>query len=409
MRPAMLVVLQLLCAWVLTNQASAQTWSLTRSRPSLFEIIAVDATADELWPWGREDLAGDGDKTLRAEEAELDLRSLYASVRADRLWLRTYVTAKTQPDAKALFVFFIDTDANVSSGGKAEGMFGFTLGPDPSAGGYERAIVVDGSRTVDSVYTWNKEQKRWDVYALRGQLVFETGVARDPLRLLGDDHGYAQVQLSLEDAGIQATCLSNIFVRSWLDAPQDNDEYGDAFTALAVSCHPRLNRFGDPYLLGSDSCSSAATCPGAGSCLDGICVFGYECNGDDACASGQRCTGNVCVRVVDRSCSSTEDCDGLVCEASACIACSANGAGACEEDLVCVNDGRCLDPSTPGTSGGPAAVSGGGDGVRGGAFRCALTRAAGTADTAGWWLVSVPLSWFALRRRRARKHTGGAS
>jgi hypothetical protein len=409
MRSALFVLLLVSCELTLVNSVLAQSWSLSRTRPSLFEIVAVDRTDAALWPFGQEDIAGDGLATVKPDEAAVDLRSLYADARAQRLWLRAYVAAKVAPDASALTFFFIDSDARAGTGGKAsDTKLWPSLSADPSLGGYERAIALRGDGTLTGVYIWDTDKRQWIEQSNPARLVTpESGVDRDPLRLVGDEHGYVQVQLDLDTAGLDEACAANLFVRTWNDDSSGKRSFGDALDVLAVSCRPRLNAFGDPVILQSDVCTSDASCPAAGRCRDGVCLFGYECSADAACRSGEHCTSQVCVRVGDEDCDKTSDCDGLVCAASRCAACSDTGARACESGRVCAPDGTCLDPaarsSSSSNNGRP------GERVRGGAFICA-TQPGGARVGAAWLALGFAAlgAWHRRRRLRGKRPDAAA-
>lgn len=398
------------CILFLPQLAAAQTWSLSRVRPSLFEIIAVDPTAEAKWPYGSEDVAGDGGSTTTSEEASVDLRSVYADARAGRLWLRAYVSAKNTSSTTALTFFFIDTDQRSDTGGKAQGQELLpALSDDPSKGGYELAIGVRADASLIGVFSWNTESKKWTARKTPEQVATaERDVARDPLRLLGDEHAYTQVTLDLDEAKLDERCLANIFVRTQNDQA-DKLAYGDSVDTFAMTCRPRLNAYGDPEVLRSDRCTADDTCPGGGRCRDGICLIGYECSDDAACQSDQRCTSGVCVRYVERSCSGNSECSGLVCQSSQCVACSDSGARACGGDDVCAPDGRCLSPSaaTSGNNNGSGALANG-ERVQGGALSCSLTQVGGGFTCV--WLVLLPFAWgrTARRLRRLRSERGGA-
>jgi hypothetical protein len=400
------------CALALAQPAAAQTWSLSRQRPSLFEIIAVDPISEARWVFGSEDLAWDGQVTTRDSEAGVDLRSVYADARAGRLWLRAYVAAKSASSSTtAVTFFFIDADQQVNTGGPAQGQELWpALTKDPSRAGYELALGVHADGTLLGVFSWDAALQLWAAAKKPDQVATaERGMARDPLRLFGDDHAYAQVSVDLSDAKLDERCLANIFVRTWND--QTNKlAFGDWVNSFAMACHARLNGFGDPELLRSDRCSSDDTCPGGGRCRDGICVFGYECNGAAACQSDQRCTDGICVHFREESCTGSAQCDGLVCQSAECVACSESGARACSGDAVCAPDGRCLSPSAAynGGNDSDSSATASGERVQGGAFSCSLTQARGRIT---WvWLLLLPIAWrwTDRRLRRLRSERGGA-
>jgi hypothetical protein len=399
----------LTCCFTFAQTAYAQNWSLQRERPSLLEIVAVDPTAEPAWPFGSEDIAKDGVATYAADEAAVDLRSVYADARARRLWLRAYFSAKTDASTTALTFFFIDTDLRSDTGGRAQGAELWpALTDDPSKGGYELAIGVKASGEIIGVFSWLSDKKGWSKHASPSLLeTAERGVARDPLRLLGNDHVYTQVTLGLADAGLDDRCLANIFVRSWNDATGAR-AFGDVVDSLAMTCRPRLNAYGDPEVLRTDRCVADDTCPGAGRCREGLCVFGYECSSDEACQSGQRCQASVCVRYVQERCATSADCAGLLCESAQCVACTDSGARACAAGSVCAPDGRCLSLSEVGYSDpdketSDAAASG--ERVQGGSFHCSMLLPSGRGSACAW-LTLLALAWHWKRRRRRRLRSG---
>jgi hypothetical protein len=379
---------------VLTSPALAQSWSLGRERPALFEIIATDASADKAWTFGQQDVAGDGVATLQADEAAVDLRTAYADVRANRLWIRAYVAAKIVPTVNAVAFFFIDTDASVNTGTKADDTKLWSgLTADPTPGGYERAVGMRGDGTLLGVYIWDAQKSAWQSQPDRPMLAtVTTGVGRDPIRMAGDDHGYFQVELDLATSGLDSTCNGTIFVRSFNDGDTKRS-FGDDLGMNAAACRAHLNAFGDPTVLHSDACSSDASCPAQGVCREGICLFGYECSADTGCRSDEHCSSGTCVRVVDKSCQQDVDCDGLVCDSGRCTTCSAAGARACATGLLCAPEGSCLSPAA--VSGAPA-----GEQVRGGAFVCTTIGARDAAPIPWLWLAACVACKRCLRRSR---------
>src|SRR5687767_14554534 len=84
------------CALLGASPARAQTWSAPRDTPTLSELVAVDATGETRWPFGTEDVAGDGAMFGVAEQS-VDLRDAYATTDDARLWLRAYVPSTSAP------------------------------------------------------------------------------------------------------------------------------------------------------------------------------------------------------------------------------------------------------------------------------------------------------------------------
>jgi hypothetical protein len=352
--------------------ASAQTWSERRQRPALFEIVLVDETTHTQWLWGREDIANDGETTVVADEAATDLRSIYANARAGTLWLRTYVAATSAPAMPTVAFFFIDTDASANTGGAAEGAAlwpAFT--PDPSPGGYERAVGVRGDGTLLGVYFWTAASRQWTKQPDRPVLAeVETGVARDPLRLAGDDHGYLQVALDLPAFDLDEACDGTIFVRLWNDGTGARS-FGDS--AGPAECIAGLDASGRPEILVSETCTADSSCPARGRCDDGRCVFDYECTQNSECREGQRCSGGMCT--------------GGAAGSGGRSGSSAGGAGGSRGSAG--DDGDDGDEAIDGER------------VRGGAFTCSAL-APGRDPLAGLaWLASLALA--AVLRRACRR------
>src|SRR4051812_39304237 len=143
MRVSVVIAIAIVGVSIGVSAASAQSWSNPRGRPPLWQIIAVDSSGETGWPYGAEDIAGDGAGKLDSDEASADLRSVYADADKDRVWLRSYVAATGTLSADLVMFFFIDADERSDTGGGADAI---DLRPefkrDPSAGGYERAIGV---------------------------------------------------------------------------------------------------------------------------------------------------------------------------------------------------------------------------------------------------------------------------
>lgn len=392
--------------WVLValphGTAEAQAWAAGRTRPSLFEIIAVDATGRLGWPFGREDVAGDGAGTYEQDEAAVDLRSVYAVVYGDELWLRAYVQSDVEPEAGVLAYFFIDADARTTTGGKTLDASRFPeLTSDASAGGYEHALVVPGDGTSGAAFAWSSQRDAWSART-DAAIEVDAGVAIDPLRLAGDSHAFFQARVPLAGFDIDAGCDSNIWVRI-ASAPDGSDERRFVDQDVPVLCHAKLNAFGDPVILRSDVCSDDDSCPADGECREGTCVFGYECDSNADCRRGTRCQADVCVRVMDGVCDSSADCDGLLCESERCTACTDTGDRACADGYVCTPLGACIRPSDAEGRAGDALPPG--EKVRGGAFSCRAAVGSGRVDRAGaalWLVLGACAAAYVRRRRRQR-------
>jgi hypothetical protein len=419
---ASLTVVALTALFTSAASAQAQTWSQNRERPSLFEIVAIDETAQSLWPFGQEDLAKDGVATYAVDEKAVDLRSLYADTRTDGLWVRAYVESDVEPMMSAVVFFFIDNDANAKTGAKAEGDMLFDgWSTDPSPGGYELAVGMRGDGTLIGVFQWDDAKDVWALQPDKPVLVtLETGKARDPLRLSGDDHGYFQIKLDRRVLKLADGCTGPLFVRTWNDAMAAR-AFGDS--SDVTLCTPRLNAYGDVEILGTDECDSDSSCPARGKCREHVCVIEYECTQDSECRDGEDCMGSVCVRVVDKTCDSAGDCDGLVCANDRCTACAASGARACASGYLCTPNGTCIRPGETGTAGrgGSGGRSGSDDGhsgeggaagarVRGGAFTCALLTRVGAGESRGDrapWIAAGVLAAVGLVFSRKRRRNRG--
>lgn len=393
----------------LCGTASAQTWSLRREQPALFEIVAIDETAQPQWPFGSEDIAKDGAGTYAADEAAVDLRSVYADTRSDGFWVRAYVASAVAPMPSAVAFFFLDNDSNARTGGKAEGdglLDGWST--DPSPGGYEVAVGMRGDGSAIGVFFWDGAKDVWTLQPDKPALVtVETGNVLDPVGLSGDDHAYFQIMLDAKVVELGDGCTGPLFVRTWNDATGTR-AFGDS--SDVTICKARLNAHGDPEILRSNECASDASCPAHGECRERTCVFEYACSKDDECRAGERCTASVCVRVVDKSCDADADCDGLVCASDKCTACSDSGDRACASGYVCTPGGTCIRPGDRGTSGRNGGGSGSsgsaapaGERVRGGAFTCATFAepAAPNRTSAGVIAcLGIAAVWIGRRRRR---------
>lgn len=381
-----------ICFVLAAAPVSAQTWSAARARPALYQIVAIDRSGELGWPYGREDVAGDGLAVFLEDEAASDLRTVYADANAERTWLRAYFAGLRAPNANLTLFFFLDLDARDGTGGPARGnTVAASLGDDPSSGGYERVLAVRGDGTALGAWVWDVVANAWmplqvSAEAVRG----EAGLARDPLRILAFDHAYLQVDVQHATSGLDAACGARIFVRARYDGGPARS-FGDDVRE-EVACRAPTDALGDPEIVRSISCRADSDCPAGGRCREGACLFAYDCDADRDCRSGERCTANQCVRVVDRSCLGSADCDGLVCEAGRCVACAESGTAACASGSYCSPNGSCVDADDLGDGVGR---------VQGGAFHCAAG-AGGASSLSLGALLSLGAA-LALRARRRRK------
>ncbi len=385
MRSWLIFVSILILQGSITSSLQAQTWSDNRNRPALWQIISVDATGETGWPYGEEDVAGDGSGQFSTEEASVDLRSVYATADGDRLWLRAYVSLESSPPASAMAFVFIDADGSQTTGGTAAATEIWPdFDEDPTDGGFERAIGIRGDGTLIGVWRFNEQNANWTTQPDQaGDVNVEVGVDRDPVLIAAERHGYFQVDAAHQITGLTATCDGSILLRLWNDDPPDNG-FGDDDSAVAA-CRVATGANGDPAVLVSAGCTSDAECPADGICYEGTCYFAYSCSTDADCRSGETCSNGVCVRVVDAECQDNADCDGLVCDSGVCVACSDSGARACDSGYFCAPNGSCIAIRDTGTDGGVVAGSGGSvsPGARDSGTEDGLTAGSGGSDSPG--------------------------
>jgi hypothetical protein len=380
------------------SSAHAQTWSMPNQNPALWQIVDIDRSGEPGWPYGSEDIADDG-SSFQADEAGVDLRSVYADATANRLWLRAYVAADARPMAALRAFFFLDVDGRDNSGGPAYGdELDPLLGTDLSFRGYERAFALQADGTVLGAFQWNASSSRWQEIQnlMPPQLRAEVGRAPDPLLLGSTNHGYLQVDVDTALSTLTSCDESALFVRVFYDDTAMRS-FGDD-TLEEFACSAELDPYGDPEVLRSAGCDSDADCPADGECHDGVCLFAYACSGAADCRADETCSGGVCVRQVTGSCDDDSDCEGLVCEDSMCVACSESGARACADGLTCSPNGSCVDTDEAGGDGETK--------VQGGALTCSAGSAA--TGAAGVW-GSASLLGLLWRRRRARRREAAAS
>jgi hypothetical protein len=410
--------------------AEAQTWSSPRTRPVLWQLISIDESGEPGWPYGGEDIAGDGLASFEADEAASDLRTVYADADASRTWIRAYVASELAPADAVIVYFFVDGDERDDTGGEAEDSALWPeLAADPSGGGYEHVVAARGDGTLQGAWRWDAQAERWSPVTPRpADSTVQIDVDLDPIRIGDLERGYVQIELAHQLTGLDASCSGRIFVRSWHDdAPAR--AFGDD-DVRARACRPTLDVFGDPDVLREPGCDADSDCPADGRCREGVCLFTSGCSAGGDCRDDERCLVGACVRVVEGSCDADADCNGLVCRTGDCVECAENGAQACDDPLLCSPNGQCVDPErgppTAGRGGTGGAGSGGrggrggtgggtgGDGatppgkVRGGAFQCATVAPIGSARARGgaWWLVLVlalPVAFAFARVRRGRR------
>lgn len=397
-----------------SSVATAQTWVPTRTTPSLAEVATVDATGEEGWPFGAEDVAGDGLDTFNPPERSVDVRSTYVVATATELWARAYVSGTTSPGGDVSLYVFVDADRDADTGGSAAATdIDPRFGTDPSQGGYEYVVGVGGNDVLEGVWQWNAAQDAFEPVQ-NVDAVVESGVDFDPLWLFEENHGYLQFHMDLAALGLDAACDADLFVRSLSGVTSIDD--GD----LTVGTRSRCIRVDSdpstpPIVNPPNGCTSDAQCAGRGLCVDGDCVIPPACRADADCAADELCNARGFCEFdqSNTTCDADADCGDLVCDTAqnTCAACNADAD--CGTGRRCASTGRCIDGAATGTggagSGGGAATGGAasdptalaeGEKIQGGAFTCAF----GLAPSwhAGWAALGVLASAGMLRRRARR-------
>jgi len=368
--------------------AHAATWSNGSSTPAIGQIFAIDATGEVGWPYGQEDVAGDGLAMFAPGEQGMDLRSGYASTDASSFWVRVYVSDPTAVAATVTVYLFVDADQNPATGGSAAATTvdpAFTM--DPSAGGYEYVIGVHGNGTLAGIWGYQATQYV-AVNTNPSNSRAEAGTDTDPLLLDGAAHGYVQATVDLALVGLTQACSANLFVRSV------NNGGGDLEAGQTAPCVPADgNGDGVPDFVVPPACTTDAQCPAGGRCVNGACVLTPSCNTDMDCAATEQCTGGQCVTRPGGTCASDADCGQLVCAGGQCVACTPGGTQ-CGTGRACTNDGRCMDN----------VVLAPGERVQGGAFHCSLARPAEDRPALGGLILLACCAAGVGRRRSKQGH-----
>ncbi len=273
----------LVCSFVLgvaiPRLAVAQDWSGGRQTPALRELVLLDPTGEGLWPFGAEDVAGDGLGTFEPAEASVDIRSLYAAADGQRSWARLHVASGGEPGAQMVAFLFIDVDDDPASGGGADSTdLHARFVDDPTGGGYEIAVGMRGDGTLIDAWRW--AGAAWaPIQRADRDVRVSVGVDLDPLRLGADDHGYLQAEIAHGLSGLDASCAAVLFVRTWNDAP--GEDYGDLDVGERSRC-VAADGDGDgaPDIVEGYDCDGDEDCARNGTCVDGACVAGGGGDGD---------------------------------------------------------------------------------------------------------------------------------
>lgn len=396
--------------------AAAQTWVGARTTPGLGELFAIDKTGEPGWPYGAEDLAGDGLNNFKQPEQSIDIRTAYAATDATRLWLRVYVSSATAPGGNVTAYFFIDSDNNSNTGGSANApSINAKFTSDSSPGGYEFVFAVRGNASVTGLWRWQTPQNQWTTVQLApNEAAAESGTDLDPIRLDGNTHGYLQGSIALTRVNLTSACNAQLYVRSVNDIAALGD--GDLEVGQVGSCVPATNSSGVPTVLQPPGgCTSSAQCPGGGVCVNGKCVIAQPCVTNADCPANQQCTTDGrCVPVPSGSCTTNANCNGLVCSGGKCVACTSSSQ--CGSGLTCAPTGHCVTATGGGTGGSGAGGAGTGTGtagtgnpaqldpgeaVKGGACACSVPGRRGDGPLALVLALLLPLGFSARRRRRS--------
>ncbi len=391
------------CVLLTTASAASATWIGPRTTPRLRELVALDATGEPGWPYGLEDVAGDGSAIFQAPEQAMDFRSAYAATDNSRFWFRAYVSSANAVGANVTLFVFIDADANGATGGSAAATAVNALfTTDPTQGGYEYVMAVHANGTVTGLWRWRDPQQTFEtVQVTPANTQAEADRDFDPILVTGPQHGYVQGNVDLNVVGLTSACGANLFFRSVNEGA--GEPTGDLDLGQVNSCVPRdQNGDGVPdVIVPPTGCTSDAQCPAGGVCVQGSCVLPRPCIDDTNCAADQQCTPDGrCVPRPTGACTTNAQCTDMVCVAGQCVACTPSGAE-CGAGYECAPTGRCV----PGGGPGPAPDAGGplinpNDNVQGGACHC---RAGSRAASANWlWLMLVGAAAALARRAGAR-------
>ncbi len=390
--------------------AAAQTWVGPRTTPGLGELFAIDKTGEPNWPYGQEDVAGDGLATFKQQEQSIDIRTAYAATDANRLWLRVYVSDSASPGGNVTAYFFIDSDNNSNTGGSAAATsIEAKFTSDSSPGGYEYVLGVRGNGSVTGLWRWQTPQNQWTTVQLNpNQSAAESGTDLDPIRLDGDTHGYLQGAINLTAVNLTSACDAQLYVRSVNDVAALGA--GDLEVGQVGSCVPATGSNGVPGVLQPPGgCTSNNQCPAGGVCVSGKCVIAQPCVSNADCPANQQCTADGrCVPKPSGNCTTNADCsNGLVCSGGQCVACTSSSQ--CNTGLTCAPTGRCVTSSggTGGSGAGGAAGSGNpatlpsGEAVKGGACACSVPGGRQGGPLALALALLLPLGFSARRRHRS--------
>jgi hypothetical protein len=394
--------------------ASAQTWAGNRERPSLREIAAIDRTGETNWLWGEEDVAGDGLNQFSDAELAIDARTVYLRVEGNRLWWRTYLSATEAPENNLMAYLFVDSDLDENTGLSAaapEVDPAFT--EDKSLGGYEYVVAVRGDGAQATLWSLNPEETAFVAATVTAsQLIGESDVILDPLRVGDDDHGYVQASIANDLVEVAAQCQARFYVRTTNQTKSLGA--GDLEVGEAITCTPAdVNTNAVPDVLEPvAACHSDAQCPSGGICWDERCWLAPVCFDDTDCPKNATCVSGSCIAISGTDCRVPSDCITGLCVGEQCVVCTSDAA--CGAERVCAPDGRCVDEDVAGPAAGgtgnadanDAGMSGvdllEGERIQGGPCACRYVSDAKQGQSSGWLAVAAGLIVRHIRRRRER-------
>jgi outer membrane protein OmpA-like peptidoglycan-associated protein len=386
----------------LASRASAATWAEERTTPRVVDLAIVDRSGEPGWLFGREDVAGDGLERFEAPERGIDLRSAYVASDGERLWARAYVSSAEAPSPALRVYVFIDADDDAATGGAGSSAdIDPALGGESSRGGYDVVLGMRAGTVVGGVWLWSDQRDRYEPATLPPLAALaESGVDRDPLRVLTDSHGYVQLSLESRSLGVDASCAARVLLRSTAgDGPSDGD-VGELARCVSGDADGDGARDALEATL-EPGCERDDQCPAGALCMDRRCVLPAYCGGAADCADDESCdTNDVCRADGGDACNAEGGCaGGLVCEASTtCRACSNDGE--CGDGRRCAESGRCVTGDAASAADGVALAAG--QQVQGGAGTCSTASGAGSASAAAFVSLLLLLLGMLQRRRLGR-------
>jgi OmpA-OmpF porin, OOP family len=392
----------------LASNASAATWARDGTTPRLLDLTVVDRSGEPRWLFGREDVAGDGLERFEAAERALDLRSAYVANDAERLWVRAYVASEQEPGTDLRVYVFIDTDDDAATGGAGSSEdIDPALEAERSRGGYDVVLGMQPGTEVGGVWLWSGQRARYEPATLPPLSArAESGVDRDPLRVLGDGHGYVQLSLESRSFGIGPSCSARLLLRSTAGAGAGDRDVGELAPCVSGDADGDGTRDALEATI-EPGCERDSECPAEALCIDQRCVFPAYCSSDADCPDGDACgASDVCRAEGGEACSEADGAcaGGLVCEASTtCRACANDGE--CGDGRRCAASGRCVSGAGDGAASGVVLAPG--EQVQGGAGTCAAGPSrAGAASAAAFISLGLLLLGLARRRGLARRGLG---